>query len=167
MATQMDHPPTSHRAALEHPRHVFLGDLLVPAGRSGRRRPPGFQRAVENHDAERRDGRADRRDEERRHAQESECDQADQERQDYGGVETVFAAPTVHGPRPESTPDRSWAWVPAALLQRKWRGHPRARPQRARRLYADQAGFGTKLWLKRPEPSQKLHVPGASVKENQ
>jgi hypothetical protein len=46
---------------------------------------------------------------------------------------------------------------------------PGGRPaQRAKLLYADQAGLGAPPSAsKSPEPSQKLQVPGESVKENQ
>jgi hypothetical protein len=39
MAAQMDHPTAPHRAALEHPRDVFLGTLWWPAAGRDEARP--------------------------------------------------------------------------------------------------------------------------------
>jgi len=104
MAAQMDPSATPHRAALEHPRDVLLGDLLTT--RDGARRAPvaAFQRAVEDGDRQRRRGDADRRDQQRRHAQKSESDQPDQERREYGGVKTFFGARAVHAASPAKVP---------------------------------------------------------------
>lgn len=105
MAPQVHPSATFHRPPLEHSRHILIRYLIATTRASGRS-ASSFQRAVEERDAKRRDAEADGGDEQRRHAEEPDCDQPGQEGQDYGGVKTVFASRTLHRAPSESTPDR-------------------------------------------------------------
>jgi len=88
----------AHRAALEHGRDVAFRDL----GAGGATTPGGagvsFEKAVENTYSEGRGSDPDRGHEKGRDTEQTEHDEADQERQHDGRVEPLCASLIVHRP---------------------------------------------------------------------